>query len=431
MLLELKIKNFLSFKNEIVFSLVADSKKNLDENFIKFDNGIEQINILKSSVIFWANASWKSNLFEILNTVKSFGVNSFNIDFANKLPFDCFKLNNYSNNEPIFIWMNFIIDNLRYEYSFSILNNEIFTEELYHFKKWRKKYLFKREKQNLDVDYTLFDVAWKSVEKNKSLRKNALFLTTVSIFNWEISQKIKNYFLNNIHVISWLEPFWKMWEWYDLFIINRLNQDKDFKRKIENFIKVADFWIEEINVKDFEVNPNDIPDQIKKMIESTWTKLTSNWKKIETAHKIFDNENKEIWTASFDLNKEESEWTRQFMHLLWPIIDTLEKWTVLFIDEMTSKLHPYISKFIVSLFNSDFYNKNWAQLVFNSHDTNLLDQELFRRDQICFVEKNKFWESEIFSLNDFAERTDSNIEKKYLMWNFGAIPFIDNSKQLW
>ena len=222
-----------------------------------------------------------------------------------------------------------------------------------------------------------------------------------------------------------------MWEWYDLFIINRLNQDKDFKRKIENFIKVADFWIEEISVKDFEVNSNDIPDQIKKMIESTWTKLTNNWKKIETAHKIFDNENKEIWTTSFDLNKEESEWTRQFMHLLWPIIDTLEKWTVLFIDEMTSKLHPYISKFIVSLFNSDFYNKNWAQLVFNSHDTNLLDQELFRRDQICFVEKNKFWESEIFSLNDFAERTDSNIEKKYLMWNFGAIPFIDNSKQLW
>ncbi len=430
MLLELKIKNFLSFKNEIVFSLVADSKKNLDENFLKFDNDIEQINILKSSVIFWANASWKSNIFKIMLLLKSFIVKSFNID-KEKLPFECFKLNNYSNNEPIFIWINFIIDNVRYEYSFSILNNEIFTEELYHFKKWRKKYLFKREQQNLDVDYTLFDIAWKSVEKNKSLRKNALFLTTVSIFNWEISQKIKNYFSNNIHVISWLEPDSKYLENYELYIKDRLKDDKTFKTKVENFIKVADFWIEWINIKDIKLDENKIPEKIKKFIEITWEDFKLDSKEIETIHKIFNQKWQEIWITNFTLDDEESEWTRQFMHLLWPIIDTLEKGTVLFIDEMTSKLHPYISKFIVWLFNSDFYNKNWAQLVFNSHDTNLLDQDLFRRDQIYFAEKNKLWESEIFSLNDFAERTDSNIEKKYLMWNFGAIPFIDNSKQLW
>jgi AAA15 family ATPase/GTPase len=125
--------------------------------------------------------------------------------------------------------------------------------------------------------------------------------------------------------------------------------------------------------------------------------------------------------------EEESQGTQKFFEMAGPILESLENGEVLVIDEMAGSLHTKMVQKLVQLFNSD-KNTNNAQLIFTSHDTNLLSQELFRRDQMWFTEKNNYGESTLFSLIDFKGvrvRNDASIEKNYLNGVYGAIPYIN------
>jgi AAA15 family ATPase/GTPase len=147
-------------------------------------------------------------------------------------------------------------------------------------------------------------------------------------------------------------------------------------------------------------------------------------------HRSFDEQGNPTSLVSFDIDENESEGTRKLIYLAGPLIDTLKHGKVLFIDEFDARLHPLITHQIISLFNSNNTNPNNAQLIFATHDTNLLSNRLFRRDQIWFAEKDKLGATHFYSLVEYKVRNDASFEKDYIRGKYGAIPFIGDLAQL-
>jgi len=425
MFISLKLKNFLSFKDEKSITLATSNKirdkKNLLNNFFSISNAHESFDILKSCVVFWPNSSGKTNIFKAMNTIKDFVMLSFQSDYK-FLPFDFFRLNTENKALPISFELEFIIEKIRYIYQVEIFENKILAENLYYFPNGNKRYLFERDKQKVRVNKD-FDSQAELVEKQNILRENALLVSTMAHLNWEVSRKIKDYFTEKINVISVLYKETRQ------YTFNKIKNDDSFRKKIERFLQVADMQIESIEVTDKEFS---VQNEIRKVAESFWQQLPEKniFSKIISKHKRYNATNDFDWLEDFDFDIQESEWTKQLFMILWPILDTLEGWKVLFIDEMNAKLHPLLLKFIINLFHHEEINKKNAQLVFNTHDTNLLDLELFRRDQIWFTEKDKYWASDLFCLLDFGIRKNANAEDMYLMGLYGAIPFIDDYKNI-
>ena len=133
------------------------------------------------------------------------------------------------------------------------------------------------------------------------------------------------------------------------------------------------------------------------------------------------------------LSLEEESLGTQMIFLLIPfMMDSINNKKVLIIDELDKSLHPFLVHYIVEIFNNLEINSNSSQLIFNTHDTNLLDLNILRRDQIWFTEKNNDnGVSDLYPLSDFSVRKEENIEKGYMLGKYGAVPFIKNDINLW
>jgi AAA15 family ATPase/GTPase len=141
--------------------------------------------------------------------------------------------------------------------------------------------------------------------------------------------------------------------------------------------------------------------------------------RVQAVHRKLDGSG----NVAFEM-KDESEGTRRLIQYAGGWLKVLQDGAVLFFDELDVSLHPAITRFLISLFNNPEQNLDGAQLVFSTHDTNLLDKDLFRRDQIWFTEKDKKEETRLYPLLDFSPRQDDNLEKGYLRGRYGALPFV-------
>lgn len=172
--------------------------------------------------------------------------------------------------------------------------------------------------------------------------------------------------------------------------------------------------------------PKDMPEEMKRDI----VKRDITEVELKTTHRKYGKDNKEAGTVVFDLEENESGGTQKFLSMAGPLLDTIETGKVLIIDEMDARLHPLLTRFVVSLFNSPMNNKN-AQLIFASHDTTFLNEKLFRRDQIWFTEKDQYGVSSLYSLIELqGVRKEASFGKDYILGKYGAIPFIGNPKRL-
>jgi AAA15 family ATPase/GTPase len=151
---------------------------------------------------------------------------------------------------------------------------------------------------------------------------------------------------------------------------------------------------------------------------------------IQTFHKKYDREGNVVSAAILDFDENESEGTKKVFALAVPILDTLKNGEVLVVDELDARFHPLMTRTIIDLFNSNDTNPHNAQLIFMTHDTNLLNKIVFRRDQIWFLEKNKEGVSDLYSLVEFKVDKNSDFENDYIKGKYGAIPFIGNFIQL-
>jgi AAA15 family ATPase/GTPase len=213
---------------------------------------------------------------------------------------------------------------------------------------------------------------------------------------------------------------------YRGYTLSRL-KEKAMSELILKMTQFADLGIDELKL----TSASDDDENFSNAEDST-TDNTKGKKRnvLNSVHKKYDSNLKESGLATFNFFEDESEGTIKYFSLAGPIIDTLENGKILFIDELDSKLHPLLTQSIINLFNNKKSNPKNAQLIFTTHDTNLLSAHLFRRDQVWFVQKGRHGASSLYSLADYKVRNDASFEKDYLSGKYGGIPIIEDFSKL-
>lgn len=409
MILEFSVKNFLSFKEKVTFSMIANSNKELNDNYVEIGGN----KVLKSAAIYGANASGKSNLFEILARVVSMLRSSNSVDINAKLPLIPFKLDKGSVNKPSEFEIKFILDETRYVYGFIADKDKIYDEYLYYYPNGRETKIFDRTNIN-EYSYTQKDEKiLREIEAKNA--QNKFFLATATNWNFDKTKAAYNFLTNGIGTCNNLEILKNM-----AYKMYETNSDylKDFAI---DFLQKADF-----NIEDYKISQIDVPGEFLTAIPEFIAKTLPD--KPKAYQVLFKHKNSDNY-LSID---EESLGTQMIFAFIPFLADSLKNKKVLIIDELDKSLHPFLVQYIVEIFNDVEINKNGSQLIFNTHDTNLLDLNILRRDQIWFTEKNKeTGESDLYSLSDFSVRKQENVEKGYMLGRYGAVPFIKNDFNLW
>lgn len=424
MLIQFSVKNFKAFKDKATLSLVAS---NYDKDIREEENVIvnegRNLRLLKSAVIYGANASGKSKLIEAIAFMRSFVVNSSkDSSLGEAIDVEPFRLSNETENEPSEFEIIFSLNNIVYRYGFEVTPENIVSEWLYYKPKTKEVELFYREEDTYDIHETHFKKG-KTVVNEGLVRKNALLLSVAAQFNDKTSNNVIDWF-KRLKAISGLDE-----RGYQGYTMGK-TQDLASKIEILELLKAADLGIIDLQLEALDVNklpkglPKEIREELIRELKENDGKYVSD---VLTSHKKYNNNREYVGNVTFSLDDDESSGTRKFFALTGPILDVLENGHILIVDELDSKLHPNLVCKLVSLFNSKEVNKKNAQLIFNTHDTNLLSSDLFRRDQIWFTEKNKHGEARLFSLADFKSdevRKKESFEENYIRGKYGAIPYL-------
>jgi AAA15 family ATPase/GTPase len=385
---------------------------------------VKDLPLLKCAVIYGANASGKSNIFEAIRFVKSFVIDSSKESQADEaISFNPFRLAVGLDVKPSEFEITFAIGSDVYEYQFAIDSECVHHERLSLQRKTKEIELFRRDKTGIKLH--------KSFAEGEKLenrtRSNALFLSVCANFDGEISTKILRWF-RRLKVISGLVDSGLM-----SFTQKCLEKKDGLERQqIAALLNSFDLGLERVTVgKETTTKelPSGMPEEIKSIMAQLLKAGKGNvklMKRIDSFHKIFDDLGQVAGETAFDLDDDESEGSKKLIALSGPIVDTLNNPNVLLIDEFDARLHPILSKTIIKLFNSSATNIKNAQLIVATHDTNLLDRDLLRRDQIWFTEKDKFGSSHLTSLVEYKVRNDASYEKDYIMGKYGAIPLLGN-----
>lgn len=420
MLIEFRVGNFLSFKDIVTLSMVASPDKDLMEtNTIPV---AKKIKLIKSAAVYGANASGKTNLFTAMFFMKNFILKSSKESQSiEEIPVEKFRLSTETENLPSTFEIIFMIDKIRYRYGFQIDNERVHSEWLFFIPSVREATLFTRENNKFKIG-THFKEGKGLEEKT---RPNALFLSVADQFNGEISKKILKWF-NKFGIISGIKE-----DEYNFLTISKFDQ-KEYKNFSTELLKVADLGIKEIKVKSTPITSGDLPDEFPERFKEIILSNRPLKVQISTIHQKYDENNNPASEETFDFSEHESAGTQALFAFSAPIYDTLKNGGVLAIDEMTSKLHPVLIRAIIKFFHSYHEGKNQAnaQLIFASHDTNILSNQFFRRDQIWFTQKDQYGATDLYSLEEYRIRKDASFNKDYIMGKYGAIPLIGDIESL-
>jgi AAA15 family ATPase/GTPase len=347
---------------------------------------------------------------------------SFEQSSTDELNITPFLLHMETENAPSFFEAVFLINSIRYRYGFEVDNKVVHAEWLFEAQKQAEKPLFIRQQDGIEV--------MKSFPEGKDLeertRDNALFLAVVDQFNGRTAKQIMQWF-NNFITISGLSH-----EGYKAVTFGML-EDKKTQPLLLDFYKKLDLGFDDLSISKKPFDPRELPKEIPEaLVKHLITDLEDSFRiDIKTIHKKYDASNKVRGTVEFDMRSQESSGTNKLFNISGPVFDVLNDGGVLIVDELDASLHPLLTLAITKLFNSKEFNRNNAQFIFATHDTNLLYYGHYRRDQIYFVEKDDYGASQMYSLVEYKEegktiRKDRSFEKDYIEGRYGAIPFIGN-----
>lgn len=399
MILEFYINNYLSIKEDLKISFVGTTlKESLPDPNDMIPVSDTGVSLVRSAVIYGANASGKTNVLKAIAFYKRFIMDSFkNCQAGEAIDVETFRLNATTINNPTTMEATFTTGEYIYRYGFEVDNKTVRAEWLYqraNKKRSKEIEIFYREEDTTTVHPKR--ALLQELINKRMVRGNALLLSTAAQFNETTSVSILQW-LGDTQILfcSEDEKLWKQ-------AIKHLDNE-NLRFRITNFAKYADLGIESISKID--------------------NRIVSN-------HRQFDDDGRETNNVSFSFNGNESEGTIKYFSLAYPIIDALDNGKRLVIDELDSKLHPLLVRKIVSLFNSAKTNPKGAQLLFTTHDTFLLSAGLFRRDQIWFTQKDSFGATEAYSLAEYKVRGSSPFEKDYLQGKYGATPIIGDMETI-
>ena len=371
--------------------------------------------LLSSAAVYGANASGKSNLLIAFALMRYFVLNSQNENIPNgQIKVTPFRLNVASKSQPSHFEVVFIENGKRYRYGFEVTTERVTAEWLYFVPSSREARLFERTGDEIIPGSSFKD--WDARFKQYT-RPNALFLSVVAQFNGPIAQKVVGWF-REAGTVSGLDD-----SHYLLYTLNELLKGQH-GQAIKGLITQLDVGIDDLQVTS---QPFTFRNEIPKELRQALLILNKGEERLvlQTIHTI-QGDDGPAGQEIFELTEDESEGTKKLVNLAGPLVDTLQKGKVLWVDELDARMHPLMTRQLISLFNNKQSNPHGAQLIFTTHDVNLLDNTLFRRDQIWFIEKDQQQASRLYSLAEFTVRNDKDYERGYIEGLFGAIPYLGN-----
>lgn len=381
MVLEIRLSNMFSFRDEVTLDLQAakiQTKKarELEGNLFSVDG--EQM--LKSVALFGANASGKSNVIKAIRACVNMVRSSHNYNVDTRFAISPFKFEDYAN-KPSSFYIRFLLNGVEYEYSFSFMRDEIITETLYYYPNGRKSLVFSRDEsrgtEKKDI-YEFKTVVKRPFDVADNTSKKTLYISRASQMDREIAQKIFLFFCNDIVL--------------DYQVANIDSLDNLFKERKEQMLEVL--RTADSDIIDFKIQNN----------------------AITTFHRTNPS-------VAFDFETEESEGTKTLFRMMVRMIGIIHEGKMLLVDEIDNSLHTQLVEFVIGMFN----HSNHAQLIYTIHNTHLLNTDFQRRDQVYFVNKREDGSSDLYSLFDFKDFRDTlDMEKAYLQGRFDAIPTISN-----
>lgn len=381
MVLEIRLSNMFSFRDEVTLDLQAakiQTKKarELEGNLFSVDG--EQM--LKSVALFGANASGKSNVIKAIRACVNMVRSSHNYNVDTRFAISPFKFEDYAN-KPSSFYIRFLLNGVEYEYSFSFMHDEIITETLYYYPNGRKSLVFRRDEsrgtEKKDI-YEFKTVIKRPFDVADNTSKKTLYISRASQMDREIAQKIFLFFCNDIVL--------------DYQVANIDSLDNLFKERKEQMLEVL--RTADSDIIDFKIQNN----------------------AITTFHRTNPS-------VAFDFEMEESEGTKTLFRMMVRMIGIIHEGKMLLVDEIDNSLHTQLVEFVIGMFN----HSDHAQLIYTTHNTHLLNTGFQRRDQVYFVNKREDGSSDLYSLFDFKDFRDTlDMEKAYLQGRFDAIPAISN-----
>jgi hypothetical protein len=409
MLIQFRFSNFKSFNREQCFSFVKGKvgsrkeKSELAKNII----GTKQScgDLLKSAAIYGANASGKSNFIEAIDFMRKQVVYSLRNKPGASFNLDRFRLDSKSLKKPAFFEVSLVLDKIIYVYGFEINEKEVVSEQLFYYPKGQPKRVFEREKTGVKLGGDLPKKSFNQIAEK--LDKNTLFISLAAKWENEILSKVYQWFSEKLKIV-------KRDVHYN-YTAKLTLEDKDNKDSIIQLLKNADIGIKDILVRERKEDEikfgekSPLPEKVKEIIRE------QEKFEVKFVHSGSPNDVEFVF-------EQESTGTQAFFGFLGPLLDIIENVRCVFIDEIQRDIHPILVEKLLKYFNN---KSNKAQIATTTHNTNLLSGDIFRRDQIWFVQKENDGASFIYPLADYKPREGEALEKGYLMGRYGAVPVID------
>ncbi|MFN3378326.1 MAG: AAA family ATPase [Runella zeae] len=429
MLLEFKVSNYRSIGEEQTISLIPAPKQREHPQNILRKGRYEALNAIS---FYGSNGGGKSNILKAMSLLDKLVHISAKTPSTTRLPYDPFLLREGWDSKPTRFEISFIIKESRYRYGLEFNASEITQEWLFRKSTGREVNLFQREGEIIDVS-SGYNGSKKIIDAAiEATRNNALFLSISDMLNIEEAKLIFKWFRNfNMRDGLNIEE--------DISTVS-LFESKEYKEKIRNYLRSLGLGLRDVEItrKDFEESelPIDLPENLR--IQLAEKLKGSHSYSVYALHRTYDlNGNPTEKSFSWNFNERESAGTQKAFKLSGPVLWALVNGGILIIDEIEAATHPILTLTTIDLFLNKESNPNNAQLIFATHDTNLLSYSTLRRDQICFAEKNEWESTEIYSLSDFVyfgekngefksekERPDTDKEKRYFEGRYGAVPIL-------
>lgn len=413
MLLMFKVKNYTSFKNESILDMRATAYVQHPTHVIHVN---DKLGLLKTTALYGANASGKSNLISAMFFFEQYIFSQFinkkeNEDFESnkigmKMKLEPFGLSNDINSASEFDII-FLRGEKQIQYGFECTAKEVLNEWLFI----NDKKVFERTRTELSFGSKY----QKLLGAYKKLPAERLYIAVLEYF---LDEEAKNVVLGDFIAFFTKE--------YNVFteilfestvkglagmvgLSKKLVSNKSYRKKVEYYLRLIDVGIKRLDVE----------------TEIIFDERTGKKKKervVRTVHDIYDETGNIVGEKLFNLSQE-STGTLRFLAYIQNIIEMISNGGVFIVDEMSARLHPLLTKLIVDIFCSSQNKK--AQLIFTTHDISLLNNNQFRRDEVVFIDKNERGESSLYALSDLKVREDATFNKDYLQGKYGAIPIFN------
>ncbi|RPD38160.1 AAA family ATPase [Chitinophaga barathri] len=412
MLIEFSLANFHSFNKVQTLSfkatgLVSEEKSVDEENIITEGKS----KFLKIVGVYGANASGKSNLIKGLSFLKEMVASSLESDRLAMFGTNPFKLSGDGNENFGYFQIMLLIGGNRFRYGFTLDDQwNIQTEWLFGPAEKNETYYFKRDEKGVTSNPDRFKEGL-SLPYDK-LRDDALFLSFCAAYDGEITRMIKEYIVNNVSIDGDFligPPTSRFFDHSNLRRSTNALISSGRKEVILQWMKEAGLMYDDVNIRKIGSD------------KSSWAEM------VYFTKNRYNDKGEIAGKASMSLDGEESAGTQKFYSYIGHLHSIFEKGGIFISDEIDSNFHPSLLRKLISLFQNSDVNKANAQLLFTSHDTNLMSPDYMRRDQFYFTEKTIFEETHLYSLSDLKGiRNNADFARQYLAGFYGALPQLGN-----